>query len=168
MWVLLWAMISLDEASGMSICPSAPWWQLPPFTTMGNNRSFMDDEGGCEEFRLYMEGIPENLIHPRLSKLSPGGWCGQVYITAKGDLEVFTQEVLNVRRVEKLLRYGKTALLFFSLHPSLFVSPPHLICSGLFSWDSSLKECPVYVWHKDGGARLSYLWEIMFICKYLS
>lgn len=44
-----------------------------PLNTMDNNRSFMDDEDKCEVLSLYKAGIPGILIHPQLSKLSPGG-----------------------------------------------------------------------------------------------
>lgn len=150
-------MISPNEASVMSICPSAPWWQLTPHSQQWVTIEILwtIKEGG-EGSRLYMEEIPEILIHPQLSKHSPGGWCGQVYITAKGDLEVFAQEILNVRPVERLLHNGKASL-FCPSHPSLM--------PALFTSSAQLSSLESVGW----GDRKSILffWKQGWKCKFM-
>lgn len=63
---LLWAII----------IPDGPVETTP--LVVDNNRSFLDAQGGCEVLRLYKAGIPEILIHPRLSNLSPRCCYGAV------------------------------------------------------------------------------------------
>lgn len=147
MWALLWAIITLHGASGMSICP----WPIPALrrhhpsvNTMDNNRSFMDDEDGCEVLSLYMAGIPGKWIPLQLSKLSPRWltWYSRLY-NCRGRLGGYLSG--SPGRAEKLITMVR--LPSFSFTPSficLFSSP----C--LFSWvghPRTLREYPVYVWH---------------------
>lgn len=113
--------------------PYPPCGDSSPVHTMDNNRRFMDDEGGCEVYSLYMAGIPEILIHPHLSKLSPGGWCGQVYKTAEGDVNFISQEVL------------KKLLAMVRLLPSFFTSS--FIC--LFSSPCLFRSLLLGRWSED-------------------
>ena len=94
-----------------------PVMTAPPFNTMDNNRSFMDDKDGCEVFCLYKAGIPGILIHPQFSKLSPGGWFGHVYITAERDIKMISQ----VKKCRESRHHGKAALLLL-LHILLYLS----------------------------------------------
>lgn len=114
-------MISLDEASGMSICPwpiPVVWWHLPLSIQWITIEVLWMMELGVKCSVSIRQEYLKYWTTPNCSKLSPGGWCSQVYITAEGDLDVIFQEV----RAEKLLAMVRLSSFCLFSSPCLFRS----------------------------------------------